>query len=107
MMARSWVVIGVLLIVVWACGSSSGEANANASTNPVSGQALYKTHCAICHGNDGKKGFAGAKLLPESTLGIDERIALISRGKGVMMPFEDVLNQEELKAVAEYTKTLK
>ena len=106
-MHRSHWVLGSVLMLVWACSTGSGEKNLDASKKPVTGQSVYKTHCAICHGDDGRKGFAGAKLLPESMLSVAERVALITRGKGAMMPFADVLKTDEIKAVAEYTTTLK
>ncbi len=95
----------LILLIIWSCSSNSGD---TAAEKPVQTPAeIFKTHCAICHGSDGRKGFAGAKLLPESTLAIDERIAIITKGKGAMMAYESVLTIDQIKAVAEYTTTLK
>ena len=93
------------LLIIWSCGSNSGDAVAEKPEQTAS--ELFKTHCAICHGSDGRKGFAGAKLLPESILTIDERIAIITKGKGAMMAYESVMTSAQIKAVAEYTTTLK
>lgn len=67
---------------------------------------IYKKQCAICHGNNGRKGLAGAKMIPESKLDLQERIALITNGKGSMMPYKDILSKDEIARVAEYTLTL-
>ena len=73
----------------------------------VDGAKIYKTYCVICHGSKGNMGSNGAFNLTTSELGIDERIAVIKKGRGVMTPFEGVLKPDEIKAVAEYTLTLK
>lgn len=95
----------LILLIIWSCSSNSGD---SATEKPLQAPAeIFKTHCAICHGDDGRKGFAGAKLLPESVMSIDERIGIITKGKGAMMAYESVLSTEQIKAVAEYTTTLK
>jgi mono/diheme cytochrome c family protein len=52
-------------------------------------------------------GIAGAKKLPESTLALEEREAIITNGKGTMPAFKNQLDAASIKAVAEYTLTLK
>jgi len=62
--------IGMLLILLAACGSSSpatpevarpsvpggtGEA-VNLTGDPVSGKAIFVTNCVVCHGEEGKGG---------------------------------------------------
>ncbi len=89
--------------MIWSCAESDASV---VKIEEISGAKIYKQHCRICHGDDGRKGFAKAAIIPESTLSLDERVALITRGKGKMMPYTDVLNKEEIKAVAEYTFTL-
>lgn len=72
----------------------------------MTGVEIYKKQCAICHGKDGRKGLAGAKMIPESKLDLQERIVLITQGKGSMMPYKDILSKDEIARVAEYTLTL-
>lgn len=95
------------------CGGKKEEA---ASTPPVSmveskpavdGAKVYKISCALCHGMDGKLGLNGSKDLSISALTLEERIALITKGKGVMPAQENILSAEEIKAAAEHTMTLK
>ena len=104
-MARNGFIIA-LMAVVWSCGSAA-EGERDETKTAVSGQAIYNTHCAICHGADGRKGLAGAKMLPDSRLSVEERVLLITHGKGTMMPYKGILSKEEIRQVAEYTLTLK
>lgn len=73
----------------------------------VNGQELYSASCAKCHGEDGKLNLMGAKDLTLSTMDLNARIEIIKNGKNAMTPFSGMLNDEQIKAVAEYTETLK
>ena len=101
---KSLVFISSLCLLVWSCGGGNSSQSAN---EEISGAKIYKTHCAICHGDDGRKGFADAKMLPESALTLEERIQLITNGKNTMMPYSGILSEEEIEAVARYTLSLK
>lgn len=46
-------------------------------------------------------------MLPDSRLSVEERVLLITHGKGTMMPYKGILSKEEIRQVAEYTLTLK
>lgn len=102
---RVFSILSGLLFLVWACGSA--DTTESVITPGKSVEALYKTHCSICHGNDGRKGLAGARILPESTLTLEERVQLIARGKGNMMSYQGLLSAEQIEALAEYTTTFK
>ncbi|MFT4761544.1 MAG: mono/diheme cytochrome c family protein [Paraglaciecola sp.] len=105
----------IFALAIFACGSSetnnneSGKKPATAKkiAKKVDGKKVYKTYCVTCHGLYGDMGASGAKNLIESVLSLDERIEIITNGKGLMTPFKDLLNAEKIKAVAEYTMTLK
>ena len=73
----------------------------------INAKQIFKQSCAVCHGTDGKLGANGSKDLSQSTLTLDEKINMITKGKGVMIAFEAVLSPEEIKAVAKYTEQLK
>lgn len=85
-----------------AAGPVSSEA-----ANSVNGQELYTANCERCHGADGKLGLMGSKDLSASALAVDAKIELIKNGKGAMTPYSGVLSDEQIRAVAEYTETLK
>lgn len=91
----------VFMAIVAACGNNGTE-------NKVeTGGDIFKQYCQTCHGGDGKLGLNGAKDLTVSALSIEQRLELITNGKGVMTPFRSILSPEQIRAVAEYTQTLK
>ncbi|HMT00087.1 MAG TPA: cytochrome c [Saprospiraceae bacterium] len=103
----------ILLPVFAACG---GKKEDTSTAPPVSmvenkpaveGSKVFKISCAVCHGPDGKLGLNGSKDLSVSVLTLEERIALITKGKGAMPAQENILSAEEIKAAAEYSMTLK
>ena len=76
------------------------------------GAALYKSKCAMCHGDDGV-----AKKMAEPSANLNdpkfqeanpvESIAkVIADGKGKMKGFKDKLSQEQIDAIAAHVKTL-
>lgn len=104
----------LLAFVVLACGSAETDNNskqkpakAKKVAKKVDGKKIYKNYCVTCHGLYGDMGASGAKNLTESTMTLDERVEIITNGKGVMTPFKDLLNEEKIKAVAEYSMKLK
>ena len=66
---------------------------------------LFKMHCVVCHGIDGKMQMNGAKDLSLSTMSTEERIIRIKNGKGLMTPFKGILSDEEINKLAEFTHT--
>ena len=77
------------------------------SQSTIDGKELYTTACVSCHGADGKLGMMGAHKFSESTMDLAARIEIIKKGKALMKPFGGKLTDEQIKAVAEYTETLK
>ena len=100
----------------YSCASGGGEENKQAPPKPVvaepvvddmaAGEKVYRTYCIVCHGIDGKLELNGAKDLSISTIPVEERIAQITDGKGLMTPFKGILSEEQIKQVADYTFTL-
>ncbi len=73
----------------------------------INGQEIYTASCARCHGDDGKSGLLGASDLSASTMDLTTRIEIIKNGKNAMTPFNDLLTQEQIEAVAKYSESLK
>jgi cytochrome c553 len=73
----------------------------------VDGQSVYLANCTVCHGIDGKKGYNNATDLSKSTIDNAKIITVLTYGRRNMMPFRETLNDEEMKAVAEYIITLR
>lgn len=73
----------------------------------LNGQELFNASCVSCHGADGKLGLMEASDLSISTMEFAAKIEIIKNGKGAMTPFAEILTEEQIKAVAEYTESLK
>ncbi len=101
-------IFSVLLLgfICYACGSDEQKSKSDKPRN-ILGEKVYKRNCLACHGLDGKAKTNGALDITESTLELDERILLIKNGRKTMTPFKSMLSEKEIKAVAEYTFTLK
>lgn len=114
-MEKKFLVFLTLASLILACGNSleqSGETEKSAengtevATTP-DGEKIYKTYCIACHGLYGDMGASGAANLQESKLQLEERILVIAKGRNTMAPFESLLSEEKIKAVAAFTTTLK
>ena len=101
-------------LLMVACGSAEEQINRRAAAAQAAGaaagpdgMAIFRQYCVVCHGADGKLGLNGAKDLTASLLTPEERINVITNGRKLMTPFNEILSADEIKAVAEYTQTLK
>jgi len=101
--------------MIIACGDGGDDTtdttsnSASSRSEPVAavdGEKIYKQYCVTCHGLYGDMGASGAANLTESTLSVEERIPVITNGRNTMTGFKALLNEEKIKAVAEYTMTL-
>jgi len=73
----------------------------------IDAKKIFKAHCAICHGMTGNLGVNGAKDLTASVVSLEEAVAQVYFGKGLMTPFKGVITDEEIVAVSKYTETLR
>lgn len=96
--------VAALAVIVIACGSAAGEAPEVKEGSR--GEQIYRMHCVLCHGKDGKLGFNGAKDLTSSALTKEQMMKQVSDGKGKMMPYKNVLSPKEIEAVVDYTRGL-
>ena len=91
-------------------GAAPANANANATgTTVVSGADVFANRCSSCHGDDGGGGLgpqlSGGKMkarFPD----IADQIKVITDGRGGMPGFEGKLTDEQIRAVAEYERSL-
>lgn len=107
---KKLLVFALLSTLVYACSQSGGDKSGGEPTTDVpkvDGEKIYKTYCVTCHGLYGDMGASGAFNLQTSALPLEERINVITNGRKVMTPFKELLSEEKIKAVAEYTMTLK
>ena len=101
----------VLSIVLIACSSSKKEADKKPSTekykSTITGKKVFQQYCVLCHGADGTLGLNGSKDLTLSTTPVDSVLHQIRYGKGAMLPYNDILNDEEIDSVAAYVLRLR
>jgi uncharacterized membrane protein SirB2 len=81
--------------------------NATVLETGVEGKIIYDSYCKSCHGAAGDAGMSGAKNLKISTLSNDETYKQIKNGKSNMPAYGKILTEEKLKAVTDYTLTLR
>lgn len=95
---------GTVAALLLGCGGAETRppAETGAEVSEVQARALYIRKCSLCHGDDGKLMASRSPDLSLSALDLEERIALITYGKGTMPGQKGVLNSAEIRAVAKY-----
>ncbi len=68
---------------------------------------LYRMHCALCHGFKGNMKINGAKDLTISDIPLNESVAQVYHGKGLMTPYKGILKDAEIVALSKYIETLR
>lgn len=70
-------------------------------------ERVYKTTCTSCHGPKGNLMAMGSKDLTISKVSLEESVAQIYFGKGLMLPYNETLSEAEIVAVAKFVETLR
>lgn len=108
--------LAILAVIVLACGGGENMPDeapmakkAEPAAKDIDVKKIWKVRCIACHGLYGDMGTNGAANLQESDKDLAYRINIIAKGSenGVMTAFGDILDEDEIKAMAEYTMTLK
>lgn len=73
-------------------------------TPPGSGAALYRQHCAGCHGVNADGG-AGGPLVGTS-LSFAQQVSVTAHGRGTMPGFSSVLNSSEINSIIRHIESL-
>jgi cytochrome c6 len=95
-------------LVALSCGEGRASTPEVADGGPVSkGEELFNTNCTLCHGRTGDLGMSGAKDLTVSTLTREQMIAMVTNGKGGMMPYKNVLTPKQIEAVVDHARKLR
>jgi mono/diheme cytochrome c family protein len=79
----------------------------NDSAESHDGLKIYKTYCSICHGQKGDLMVNQAKDLTKSSISLENAVAQVYFGKGLMTPFKDILNEDQIISVSNYVETLR
>ncbi|MDG1261440.1 MAG: cytochrome c [Flavobacteriales bacterium] len=100
---------GLVVLFLASCGNNEQppRLSADGAISQAEVKRIYQMKCSICHGTDGKLMIGGAPDLSISTIGLEERIALITYGKETMPPQKDILSAAEIKAVAAYVENFR
>jgi mono/diheme cytochrome c family protein len=81
----------------------------------MQGHALFQSHCARCHYANSEKGLRGPglqglykqKYLPSGAPANDDRVRVtILRGRNMMPPLGDTMNDRQLDDLIAYLHTL-
>ncbi len=108
MAVRHLLLPGVVALI--ACGSDAGQGRAagtTVATVAIDGRGIFNAQCALCHGRGGDKSIGGAKLLHVSTLPREGMVAVVTNGRGAMMPYKGTLTAEEIQAVVDHAMGLR
>ncbi len=104
----------ILQLLFSGCGSDNTivnnpgiSKNSNPRQSEISGAAIYKKNCRLCHGADGELGLSGAANLAISSIDRKEAIEVISNGRMGMTPYKDILSKAEIAEVSKYIMTLR
>ncbi|MBC6991065.1 c-type cytochrome [Hymenobacter sp. BT491] len=119
---RGLLPLGIASVAFWGCSSTDTTRAEPAAPDPAApaaivntlendalaaGQTLYASNCAVCHGDDGRKGLNGAHDLSKSNLTAAGRVYLVTNGLGKMPPFKGRLSEQEIEQVVAYSLTLR
>jgi cytochrome c6 len=98
-----------LAALLLSCGTEASDTTISApvAAGDGKGAELFNTNCALCHGRKGDLGMNGAKDLTMSTLTREQMIALVSNGKGAMMPYKNVLTPKQIEQVVDHARSLR
>ena len=101
---------GTVMCSLAAChGSPKDDAHTSVKAEPNLAQASrnYIMKCSVCHGPDGAPVLLTAPDLRTSTLGLEERVAIIAYGKGTMPPHQAMLSKAEIRDLALYIEAFR
>lgn len=103
MVLRNLALFSFLFILV---SCSTNKASNGSSSEVINGEDLYNSNCAACHQINGEGGVSGAKDLRITQLNTAGIKLMIQNGRDAMMPFKDMLSDEEIDSVVTYVQTL-
>jgi mono/diheme cytochrome c family protein len=95
-----------VLFMLVSCSTNKTSENESVAPVIINGEQLYNSNCATCHRITGEGGISGAKDLRITQLDTTGIKAIIQNGKNAMMPFKEMLSNEEINAVVAYVQTL-
>ena len=70
-------------------------------------EILYSKYCKNCHGSEGNLGLSGASNLMISQISKEETKEIIKNGQGMMQAFNELLDDEQIELLTQYTMRLR
>lgn len=99
-----WLTISLSLVAGLTATAAMAASGDGGTSSPA---VLYQTHCADCHGNDGR-GVAGIDDLRQGLSRPDPDIVLmLERGQGTMPAYQGLLSRRELLDIVAYVRRLR
>lgn len=103
-----YLVLAMVVVFVVALFTNDGSAPSTAATGgAVSGEAVFASNCASCHGSDGTGGVGPALAngaVVEAFPDAADQVVVITEGRNGMPAFGDRLTAEQIQAVTDYTR---
>ena len=98
-------IIGAVTFVVLLFANQPEDGTASVD-GKADGKVIYEMNCARCHGTNGEGGIGPRLAGVVTTAFPDEKIEieLVESGPAIMPAFSEILSDEEIKAVVEYTR---
>ena len=104
-----WLLLALACIALAQCGDGDasdprgvGNGSDAAVLDLANAARQYTMKCSVCHGADGAPVLAAAPDLRTSTMTVEERVAIITYGKGTMPPHRGMLDMPAIRGIAVY-----
>jgi mono/diheme cytochrome c family protein len=114
---RGRLFLRAIAVVIFAAATACSRSAPAAEWATIDAPALFAQACAKCHAADGTGGLPMVANGPrpadltaaewQRSRSGAELITTIRDGRGAMPPFQDVLNTEQITALASHVRTLK
>ncbi len=107
-------VVALVIGIFAFAGIGTSVSTTGLTGEAVSSRALYRTHCAECHGNDGRSNTKRGRETEATDLTApevkddphDKVVRIITNGKGDMPGFKGKLSSGQIASIARYIKNL-
>ncbi len=99
--------IGLAAVLAFPLAACGGDDSPSGSGGEASGEEIYSSNCARCHGPDGEGGVGpqlGGGAVVDDFPDIADQIAVITDGRGQMPAWGDTLSESEIESVATYER---
>ena len=93
-------------LVAFRLGGDGGEPSGAGEEATATGEDVYRTSCATCHGGAGEGGSGPSLVGVDDRLTRSEQIEIVREGRGSMPAWKDTLDPDEIEAVVDYQRSV-